>query len=248
LLNKAENDEETRRECKFPAPVERVRQRFQKFYLDKHTGRKLSWMPGLGDADVRATFTSGSKTRRYELNVSTYAMIILMLYNDLPAGDSLSFEQIAAETNIPKHELIRNLQSLSLVAKWKVLKKEPMSKDIKATDQFYFNEDFSSQFLKIKVSVVAGGSSRVENPEERRATQKRTDEERGHVIEAAVVRIMKSRKNLSHAQLMTETLGQLSSRFQPDVNMIKKKIEGLIDREYLERGPDPEKPSYVYLA
>lgn len=247
-LFKADNDEETRRECKYPASVEQVRQRFEKFYLDKHTGRKLSWMPSLGDVDIRATFTSGGKTRRYELNVSTYAMIILMLYNDLPAGESLSFEQIAAETNIPKHELIRNLQSLSLVAKWKVLKKEPMSKDIKPTDRFYFNEDFSSQFLKIKVSVVAGGSSRIENTEERRATQKRTDEERGHVIEAAIVRIMKSRKNLSHSQLMTETLGQLSSRFQPDVNMIKKKIEALIDREYLERGPNPEKPSYIYLA
>ncbi|KAI1609945.1 Cullin 3 [Exophiala viscosa] len=247
-LFKPEEDGETRREIKFPASVDQVRQRFQKFYLDKHTGRKLTWMPSLGDVDMRATFTTKGKTRRYELNVSTHAMVILMLFNDLATGQYLTFEQIAAETNIPNHELIRNLQSLSLVAKWKVLKKEPMSKDIKPTDKFCFNEDFSSQFLKIKVSVVAGGSSRVENTEERRATQKKTDDERGHVIEAAIVRIMKSRKNLSHSQLMTETLAQLSARFQPDVNMIKKKIEGLIDREYLERGPDPTKPSYIYLA
>jgi cullin 3 len=47
---------------------------------------------------------------------------------------------------------------------------------------------------------------------------------------------------------MAETLQQLSSRFQPDVNMVKKKIEALIDREYLERGPDADKPSYQYLA
>ncbi|EXJ53846.1 Cullin 3 [Cladophialophora yegresii CBS 114405] len=243
------DDEESRAECKFPASVERVRQRFQKFYLEKHTGRKLTWMPGLGDADMRATFTTGGKTRRYELNVSTYAMVILTLFNDVPAGESLTFEQIAAETNIPKPELIRNLQSLSLVAKWRVLRKEPVTKDVKPTDKFYFNEDFSSQFLKIKVSVVAGGGgNRVENQDERRATQKRTDEERGIVIEAAIVRIMKSRKTLSHSQLMTETLDQISSRFQPDVNMIKKKIEGLIEKEYLERGSDPGKPTYNYLA
>lgn len=247
-LYKTESESQAPRECKFPAPVERVRQRFEKFYLDKHTGRKLTWVPSLGDADLRATFTSAGKTRRYELNVSTYAMVILMLFNDLPPGECLTSEQIAAETNIPKPDLVRNLQSLSLVAKWKVLKKEPMSKDIKPSDKFYFNEDFSSQFLKIKVSVVAGGANRVENHEERRATQKRTDEERGHVIEAAIVRIMKSRKTLSHSQLMTETIAQLSARFMPDVNMIKKKIEGLIDREYLERGPDPEKPTYMYLA
>jgi cullin 3 len=47
---------------------------------------------------------------------------------------------------------------------------------------------------------------------------------------------------------MTETLQQLNSRFQPDVNMIKKKIESLIDREYIERGTNPDKPSYIYLA
>ena len=206
-------------------------------------------MPGLGSADIRATFTSAEgKTRRYELNVSTYAMIILMLFNDLASGQDLSFEEIEAETNIPKQELVRNLQSLSLVPKWRVLRKEPMSKDIKPSDRFSVNETFSSQFLKIKVAVVSGGSNRVENSDERRETQRRADEERGHAIEAAIVRIMKQRKTLSHPQLMTETLQQLSARFSPDVNMIKKKIEALIDREYLERGPDPEKPTYVYLA
>ena len=205
-------------------------------------------MPGLGDADLRATFTTRGKTRRYELNVSTYAMIILMLFNDLDKGESLSFEQIQAETNIEAPDLIRNLQSLSLVAKWKVLKKEPMSKDIKPTDNFYFNEDFSSQFLKIKVSVVAGGSNRVENSEERRATQERIDTGRASIIEAAIVRIMKSRKALSHSELMTETIAQVTLRFKPDVNMIKKRIESLIDRDYLERGPDLTKPSYLYVA
>lgn len=46
---------------------------------------------------------------------------------------------------------------------------------------------------------------------------------------------------------MTETLSQLSARFAPDVNMIKRRIESLIDREYLERvGEDP--PTYGYVA
>ena len=243
------NEEDTRNECKFPAPVELVRQKFQKFYLDKHTGRKLTWMSDFGDSDVRATFTTGGKTRRYELNVSTYGMVILMLFNDLPPGESLTFDQMYAETNIPKPDLARNLQSMALVPKWRVLRKEPMSKDVKPTDRFYFNEDFTSQFLKIKINVVAGGrGNRVENQDERRQTQKKTDDERGMVIEAAIVRIMKSRKSLSHSQLMTETLAQISARFQPDVNMIKKKIEGLIEKEYLERGPDPGKPTYNYLA
>ncbi|KIV92226.1 hypothetical protein PV10_06684 [Exophiala mesophila] len=246
-LFKKDNDEGTNRSYIYPAEIESVRKSFQQFYLSRHNGRKLTWMPSLGDADMRAVFTTGGKTRRYEINVSTYGMMVLMLFNDLAPKASLSFEQIQAETNIETPDLIRNLQSLSLVAKWRVLKKEPMSKDIKPTDCFFFNEAFSSQFLKIKVSVVAGGS-RVENSEERRATQERIDNGRALVIEAAIVRIMKSRKNLTHGELMNQTLEQVSGRFQPDVNMIKKRIESLIDREYLERGADLAKPSYVYMA
>ena len=34
-----------------------------------------------------------------------------------------------------------------------------------------------------------------------------------------------------------EVITQLSRMFQPDVRMIKKQIESLIDREYLERDP-----------
>jgi cullin 3 len=46
---------------------------------------------------------------------------------------------------------------------------------------------------------------------------------------------------------MNEVLTQLSARFVPDVNMVKKRIESLIDREYLERLED-EPATYGYIA
>lgn len=58
----------------------------------------------------------------------------------------------------------------------------------------------------------------------------------------------RQRKELAHAQLVTETLTQLSTQFKPDVTMIKKKIESLIEREYLERMDEAPVPSYRYLA
>lgn len=177
----------------FPREVESLKHSFEKFYLGKHSGRKLSWQASMGTADIRATFVrSSGKVQRYELNVSTYMLVILLLFNDVPDGESLTYEEIQGRTQIPDNDLIRNLQSLAVAPKTRVLKKEPMSKDVKPTDRFSFNHEFSSPFIKVRIGVVSGGANKVENQDQRKETEKKMAEERGGTIEAAVVRIMKS--------------------------------------------------------
>ncbi|KAI5271160.1 Cullin-domain-containing protein [Aureobasidium subglaciale] len=237
----------------FPPAIEKIKTSFEQYYTTKYSGRILSWQGSMGTADIKGTFKIPSKdggppkTRTHELNVSTYAMIILSLFNDLPADGSLTCEEIQAQTNIPRNELIRNLQSLAVAQKTRILVKEPMSKDVKPTDRFSFNEKFTSKFIKVKVGVVSAGN-KVENDKERKDTEKKNNDSRGFVIEAAIVRIMKQRKDSTHQQLVAETLTQLSAQFKPEVTMIKKKIESLIEREYLERMEGAKVPSYRYLA
>jgi len=58
---------------------------------------------------------------------------------------------------------------------------------------------------------------------------------------------MKTRKSLDHQKLVLEATTQLMRHFKPDPKQIKKRIEDLIAREYLER--DPGNPNhYKYLA
>lgn len=73
------------------------------------------------------------------------------------------------------------------------------------------------------------------------------EEDRKPQIEAAIVRIMKARKRLDHNSVVSEVTRQLASRFLPNPAVIKKRIESLIEREFLERDPTDRKV-YVYLA
>jgi cullin 3 len=57
----------------------------------------------------------------------------------------------------------------------------------------------------------------------------------------------RARKNLGHAQLTTEVITQLTNRFKPEISLIKKRIEDLLAREYLER-VEGEASVYRYLA
>lgn len=50
-----------------------------------------------------------------------------------------------------------------------------------------------------------------------------------------------------HNLLVSDVTSQLKSRFLPSPVFIKKRIEGLIEREYLARTPEDRKV-YVYLA
>lgn len=177
----------------FPPNLSMVKGGFEHFYNQKHSGRRLTWLSNMGDADIKATFPRGGKEgkpRTHEVNCSTHAMLILLLFNDLPDGAKLSVEEIQARTNIPSNELTRNLQSLAVAPKTRFLVKEPMSRDVNPGDQFSFNENFKSQFVKIKVGVVSAGN-KVEGDKERKETEKKNNDSRGFAVEAAIVRIMK---------------------------------------------------------
>lgn len=58
---------------------------------------------------------------------------------------------------------------------------------------------------------------------------------------------MKSRKTLTHTQLIKEVIEQARSRFTPSVPMIKKCIEQLLEKQYISR-TNENKDKYIYMA
>jgi len=108
-------------------------------------------------------------------------------------------------------------------------------------DVFQVNTSWSSKKLRLKINQVQAKETKKENED----AHKRVAQDRHYQIDAAIVRIMKARKRLVHNMLVTELFKQLSFPAKPQD--LKKRIENLIEREYLERSEtDPNE--YVYLA
>ncbi|KAK3145863.1 hypothetical protein QOZ80_3BG0258480 [Eleusine coracana subsp. coracana] len=175
--------------------------------------------------------------RQKRLAVSLFQSVVLMLFND---AQKLSFLDIKESTGIEDKELRRTLQSLAC-GKVRVLQKTPKGRDVEDKDEFVFNDEFSAPLYRIKVNAI----QMKETVEENTSTTERVFQDRQYQVDAAIVRIMKTRKVLSHTLLITELYQQLKFPVKPAD--IKKRIESLIDREYLER--DRSNPQiYNYLA
>ena len=125
-----------------------------------------------------------------------------------------------ALTYIGDEELKRTLQSLAC-ARYRVLTKSPRGKDVNNTDTFSVNLKFEDPKYRIKINQVQLKETKAENKE----THKRVAADRQYETQAAIVRIMKSRKTIKHAELVSEVITATKSRGVLELADIKKNIE-----------------------
>uniref|UniRef100_A0A8D3E7V7 Cullin-4B n=1 Tax=Scophthalmus maximus TaxID=52904 RepID=A0A8D3E7V7_SCOMX len=220
-------------EVHLPPEMVRLQEIFKTFYLGKHSGRKLQWQSTLGHCVLKAEFKEGKK----ELQVSLFQTLVLLMFNE---GEEFTLEEIKLATGIEDSELRRTLQSLAC-GKARVLTKVPKSKDIEDGDKFSCNDEFKHKLFRIKINQI----QMKETVEEQASTTERVFQDRQYQIDAAIVRIMKMRKTLSHNLLMSEVYNQLKFPVKPAD--LKKRIESLIDRDYMERDKENSN-QYNYVA
>lgn len=93
-------------ECLLPNEVEAAWASFRLYYLSKYSGRRLSFLPHLGTAEVKVRIAG----KEYQATMPTFSMCILLLFN---CSDTLSYADIKATTNIPDTALKSTLRSLT---------------------------------------------------------------------------------------------------------------------------------------
>eukprot|EP00252_Welwitschia_mirabilis_P008860 TRINITY_DN210_c0_g1_i1.p1 TRINITY_DN210_c0_g1~~TRINITY_DN210_c0_g1_i1.p1 ORF type:complete len:475 (-),score=106.70 TRINITY_DN210_c0_g1_i1:203-1627(-) len=214
-----------------PSEMVRCVEVFKEFYQTKTKHRKLTWIYSLGTCNIIGKFDP----KPMELIVTTYQASALLLFN---SAERLSYSEIKSQLNLIDDDVVRLLHSLSC-AKYKILNKDPNTKTVSQTDYFEVNSKFTDKMRRIKIPLPP--------VDEKKKVVEDVDKDRRYAIDASIVRIMKSRKVLPYQQLVMECVEQLGRMFKPDFKAIKKRIEDLITREYLEREKD--NPNiFKYLA
>ncbi len=229
----------------WPQEMEQCLRVFERFYGD-HTsgGKKLSWLHSVGHCSIIGRFWSGE----YEINIPTLYTCVLLQFNSIDKDQSLSIRQVASNLNIASLKQVAQIFKKLASTKTKLIKLKAATDGAPSTvdSEFIVNEDFKSNLKKIKISesssddkasnndnsVTSKGSAVVKEVKEV------VERDRTYAIEAALIRIMKTRKTMNHKALIEECSKQLLAYFKPEVKMIKQRIETLIEREFIERDPE----------
>ena len=169
--------------------------------------------------------TASYGNKKYDLVLTTIQGIVLLIFSE--CSQELTLDDISQRSGVTDHSILKPiLHSLSCNPKYILLLKSGSRNKINNEDCFKINPNFHSNMKKIRIAMPLYGTSSKINADVKC--------DREVKIDATIVRIAKARKSVTHIDLIGEVLHQISM-FHPDIKMVKHRIEGLIEREYLRR-------------
>ncbi|CCG23506.1 Cdc53 cullin, a scaffold subunit of the SCF ubiquitin-ligase complexes [Candida orthopsilosis Co 90-125] len=209
------------------APLAHLKQ----VYGNQHQGRKLQWLFNHGRAEVKANLSRKGKPP-FQFQVSNVQLMILMAFNKKP---SYSYNELYEIVGCNKTVFDNHLNPL---IKFKLVESssDDLSEAVLKIVEYYNSK-------KVKVNFISGIKSVDVKQEEEDATREIVAARQTY-IQATIVRIMKSRKDLGNADLLNQVMEAASTRFTTRVLDIKKSIDTLIEKEYIRREGD----KYVYIS
>lgn len=242
---------------------------FRSYYLSRNPSTRFVWNTEKGTASVMynhflvpGAIGNAAQFQKYELIVSTYQLAALLQFND-PSVTSLTFETILSALGSPAHtaELTRHLISL-FVPRLRLLTKSGSSGyGLEASDVLSLNPTFDYKHYRVKVPLVSmrslggvlvGKDAMLANADGGVCEEEEDDldvhivNQRRTMLDAVIVRLLKSKKEIMHADLVSSVISEVQHRFVPTETDIANRIEDLIERDFLERDKNNEK-KYHYI-
>jgi len=225
-----------------PAQLEALKLDFEKFYNKKYNERTLKWVHTLGSIQIGFQFEKSY----HDLTMPFYSALVFLLFEN---NDELTTEMILEMTHIPEQELYRQLLSLVMSSKSRILKKSPASKTISKSDKFSINYSFTAPTEKVKVQTIVGNTSsrRNDNNNNNNNINNVLERERINATNAAIVRVMKRQTAITHTELLERVTEEVKQVFTLQLLVFKKSLGFLISKEYVQRDPD-DSSLYHYIS
>eukprot|EP01031_Cornospumella_fuschlensis_P025008 gene25008-30209_t len=233
-----------------PAECAHMEKVFETWYHSVYGGRKLTPLPSL--SRVVVVYKRGAAYRR-ELEVTLGQGVVLRLWGAGGVGAvegteeggvrSLTVQEISTHTGLTGDELHRTLLSLcNGPPATRILSKHPKGKEVGEADVFVPALAYASKMYRVKIPMIL---PKEVNSEEVAKTHEEIIRDRAYILDALIVRIMKSRKRIIHSALCSEVMSL--SRFSVSAQDIKQRVEGLIQRDFISRDTE-DITVYHYVA
>ena len=160
-----------------PPEIVKTYQRFEQFYSNKHSGRKLTWLWQLSKGEVKPNYvkhiTNTKQKIPYTWMVSTYQMGILLLFNE---QDTCSYEYIQEATTLTTDFLD---PSIAVLIKGKILNVTPDEAKPGPGQTYSLNYGYKSKKIKTNFNILP----KSEQTKEVEDTHKQIEEDRGVLIQ-----------------------------------------------------------------
>ncbi len=160
-----------------PAELVKAYERFQTYYNQKHSGRKLTWLWQLCKGEVKANYCKNTKTP-FTFQVSTYQMAVLLLFND---KDKNSYDDIAKATQL-KDDVLDPALGILLKAKVFIMSPDGDGKPGPGK-MFALNYDFKNKKIRINLNLPV----KSEQKQEADDTHKTIEEDRKLLMQVCTV-------------------------------------------------------------
>lgn len=204
----------------------------EKLYNEKHSGRQLKWIWNLCRGEIKANISKPGKPP-FLLTMTTIQMAIVLPYND---RDSYTFAEICEHTQLPEEQVKGNIGPL---VKFRLLQQS--TAEIVPSTVFTVVKEYRSKRIKVNFA----SNIRIEQRADLVDSTKELYKDRSLFLSACIVRIMKSKRELSHVMLVNDVIQQSHTRFKASMADIKKAIEEMLEQGYISR---VGRNMYQYIA
>jgi len=240
---------------------------FEDFFGCAQQKKTLAWMYQSGDTDVHYSFAPkpGAKPLVVELNISCTQASVCLLFNH---QKQIKFGEILETLGCTEEHLKYSITPLLYTkdrflankgadgkgkkevdddGKQKAVTWDSLQKDDYLAPCLIKQPKRRQVYPPLKPLPPGEGKQQKETQEEIGEDLKQVIKERELKMQLALVRVMKARNTLMVNQLIAEATEQLSKYFVPEVRLMRKQIEVLMERGFMKRDDDDQKKIH-YVA